>query len=214
MADEPAREEAPPDAAFAWHVASRLGEIEGEARANAFRALGVLLFYGLELLAYHGETLGLPFSYARPVDQHRAISLIAAAWTLMAVVVDALIRRRLAPWGLPYASTGADVALLTALLAVSEGPASPFVVGYFLVLGLAGLRLSLPLVRFATALAAAGWVVLLGIAKGAGKDLPPRYHQALLLCSIVFAGLLLGQAVRRARKVAEEYAERRASPPA
>lgn len=204
--DGPGRED------FAWHVASRLGEIEGEARANALRAIGILLFYGLELLAYHGETLGLPFAYARPLEQHRAISLLAAGWTLVAVVVDALLRRRLAPWALPFASTGADLVLLTALLAVSEGPRSPFVVGYFLVLGLSGLRLSLALVRFTTALAAAAWLALLGIAHLTGRDLPTRYHQALLLASIVFAGILLGQAVRRARRVAEEYAERRGAP--
>jgi len=199
-----------PASDFSWHVCARLAEIDGEARANLLRGLGIALFYGLELAAFHGVSLGpLALSHPRSSEQHGAISLLAGAWALMSVAVTVLLRRRFVPPALKFATTAGDLVFLTAILAVSDGPRSPLTVAYLLVIALAALRMSLPLVRVATAASGACWLVLLGVSRANGTNSIPRYAQVVFLLAIVFLGVMLGQAVRRARRVAEEYAERR-----
>jgi len=51
-------------------------------------------------------------------------------------------------------------------------------------------------------------LALLGITRCTDRETVPRYHQAVFLAALVILGVMLGQAIRRARKVAEEYAER------
>ena len=207
-ASDPDPEGTTPD--FPWHVASRLGEIDGEARANVLRAAGIALFYGTELAAYHGVALGsLGLSYARSALEHEVISLLAGAWALLSLAVLALVRRRFVPPALKFLTTAGDLVLLTAILATSDGPKSPMIVGYLLVVVLAATRLSLPLVRAATVGAGVSFLVLLGVARARDAASPPRYHQLVFLLAIGFLGVMLGQLVRRARRVAEEYAERR-----
>lgn len=206
MQPEPMRGEA---AEFDWHVARRLGEIEGEARANALRALALVAGYGLELLAYHAVPLGpLTLTYPRSAEAHLSISLLAAVWALLCLGVHSALRLQVAPPALKYVVTAADLALLTGVLAVGEGPTSPFAVAYLLVVALAGLRQSLPLVRCATGGAIACYVALLGIARANDQAAPPRYHQCVLVLAVLLLGLMLGQGIRRARRMAETYARR------
>lgn len=207
-ASKPESEGSTPD--FSWHVASRLGEIDGEVRANVLRAAGIALFYGTELAAYHGVALGsLGLSYTRSALEHEIISLLAGAWALLSLAVLALVRRRFVPPALKFLTTAGDLVLLTAILATSEGPRSPMIVGYLLIVALSATRLSLPLVRAATVGAGMSFVALLGIADARAAATLPRYHQLVFLLAIGFLGVMLGQIVRRARRVAEEYAERR-----
>jgi hypothetical protein len=197
---------------FAWHVARRVQEIRGEARANVLRAIGVALFYGVELAAAKGVKLGfLELAYDRPEATQQAITAVCGAWALMALAVLAALRQRFVPPWLKFATTLADVAFLTAVLTVSAGPRSPMTTGYFLLVGMAALRMSLPLVRVATAASVLGYLWLLGFAKWFAKsDLTiPRYHQVVFALALVFLGVVLGQVMRRARAVAEDYAQRR-----
>ena len=92
---------------------------------------------------------------------------------------------------------------------------SPLVSVYFLILVLAALRLALPLVWFATAgsvtayfcvLGFAKWPERFGITKLLGEsaaDLSvPRYHQVIVLLTLVLMGVMLGQIVRRVHRLA------------
>jgi hypothetical protein len=56
----------------------------------------------------------------------------------------------------------------------------------------------------------AGYLALLGYAKWfADRDLRvPRYHQIILLLALALTGVVLGQVIRRVRRIAEEYAAR------
>jgi hypothetical protein len=202
----------PPDRDFSWHVVSRRQEVAGEARANLVRAAGVAVFSGLEIAAYHGLKVGsFDLSYRGTFEVHRAVTTLCATWALASLVVLACLRVQRVPEWLKYATTAGDVAFLTAILTVSEGARSPATVAYFLILALSALRMSLPLVRTATALCALGWLWLLGTAEAfPGREATvPRYHQVVFLAAVLFAGILLGQVVRRARAIAEEYARRR-----
>jgi hypothetical protein len=115
---------------------------------------------------------------------------------------------------LKFASTAADVVLLTAILVVADGPKSPLVVGYFLIIALAALRLSLRLVWFATGGVMAGYVCLLGFARwfAAPRELRvPRTHEAIFVLALALTGIVLGQVIRRVGKMAREYAARRSA---
>lgn len=195
-----------------WSVVERWGEFEGEARANLLRLAAIAAFYLVELANYQGFRLG-PLDLPRVVDRpfHRAATAVAVAWVLLALGVWACLQWRLLPSALKYATTGADLALMTCVLTISDGPRSPLVVGYFLILAVAALRFSLPLVRFATLGALAAYLVLLGYARWfAVRDVRvPRYHEVLFLLALGLTGITLGQVLRRVRAMARDYAERR-----
>ena len=102
-----------------------------------------------------------------------------------------------------------DVVLLTVLLMVANGPRSPMVVGYFLILAMASLRFRLPLIWCATLAAAAGYVWLLGWAmwiEGVRDVRVPRYHQLIVLTALALCGIIQGQVIRRVHSLAVEYA--------
>ncbi len=195
-----------------WEVVARRGELAGELRANLLRIIGVAVFYGVELLNFHGLSLGpLEFPRVAGVDArfHLAITALCATWVLGSAGVIVALRSRIFPPALKYVTTGADALLMTGILLVADGPRSPLVVALPLLVALAGLRLRLRLVHFATLASTGAYLVLLGNAAWYRTTLRvPRYQQALVLLAIVFTGVALDQIVRRSRKVAEELLER------
>lgn len=198
-----------------WYIVGRWEEFEGEARANQLRAIGIAAFYGVELINYHGLHLGfleLPASVERPF--HLAVTLLCIAWVMVCFAVLYCRRMRYFPAGLKYASTAADIVLLTSVLALADGPRSPLVVAYFPLLALVALRLRLRLIRFATIGCLVGYLYLLGYARWFAPAerqaalLVPRYAQLIFVLGLVLTGVVLGQLVRRVRAVAEDYARR------
>lgn len=102
--------------------------------------------------------------------------------------------------------------LLTCVLCVSNGPRSPLVVAYFLIVALAALRFSLPLVRLATTGSMLGYLAVLGHAKWfAVRDLRvPRYHEVMFLLALALTGITIGQVLRAVRSMAVDYNAHRA----
>lgn len=208
----------------AWYVAQRWQEYDGEARANLLRIVAIGSFYLLHSWNYYAARGKLPnwgllqLGDAETVDQrfHLLVTLLAVAWVLAAAAVHLCLRSKFFPRWLPAAATAVDLAMLTGVLCISDGPRSPLVAGYFLIIALAALRFSLPLVRLATVGSAAGYLCVLGMAKwperfGRPADLDvrvPRYHELVVLLAIVLCGVFVGQVVRLARRVAEDYANR------
>ncbi len=193
-----------------WFIVDRWQRFEGEARANVLRIVSLGAFYAIELMNARGLELGF-LSIPKIEDvNHRAITLLCVAWTLLAVAILVCLRRRIFPPSLPYISTFCDLVLLTSVLTVAGGARSPMVVGYFLIIALSTLRFSLPLIWFATAGSMIGYFCLLGCDRWF-RDPPtslPRYHQLTVLLALLLLGVMLGQVVRRVRKAADEYAAR------
>ena len=201
-----------------WYIAERWQEYEGEGRANLLRIIGIGSFYTIHLLNYHGLRFGL-LQLAQEGDVsrefHVQVTLLAVAWTMLAVGMLLCLKQRIFPRWIKLFSTSSDLVLLTAILYVSDGPQSPLIVGYFLLIVLAVLRFSLPLVRLATIGSMLGYICLLGCAKwpktfGKGEvDISvPRYEQLIVLVALGLTGIILGQAVRRVRHLAEDFADR------
>jgi hypothetical protein len=202
-----------------WYIAERWQQYAGESRANSLRIGAIGSFYIVHLLHHYGWLHLGATKAAMPqstVAFHRDVTMLAVAWSMVSLVVLLFLQQKIFPSWLKYASTAADVVFLTAMLCISSGPRSPLVLGYPLVIVLAGLRFSLPLVRFATAGSLLGYLCVLGAAKWPERfglqasDLRvPRYHQLMTLLAIGLVGLMLGQILRRMRRLAEDFVARR-----
>lgn len=205
----------PPEHDRTWFIVARWQEFEGEATANLLRIVGIASFYAVELLNYHGLRLGgLELPKLQGVDRrfHYAVTALAVAWSLASLGVLVCLRRRVFPVALKFVSTACDLVFLTAVLVIADGPRSPLVVGYFLIVVLSTLRFSLPLVRCATAGAMGGYLFVLGHAKWFADPerrlRVERYQQIIFLLALGLAGVVLGQVIRRLRPVAEDFAAR------
>jgi len=196
-----------------WFIVGRWQQFEGEARANVLRILGIAAFYIVELVNFYGLRIGfLEMPKVEDVDlpYHQAVTALAVAWTALALGVLLCLRERVFPASLKFLSTGCDIVFLTGILVVSDGPKSPLVVGYLLLIVLSTLRFNLPLVWFTTIGCAGGYLFLLGYARWfTDREIRvPRYHQAIFLLALALTGIVLGQVIRRVRRMAKDYAAR------
>lgn len=201
-----------------WFIVSRWGEYAGEARGNLLRIIGIGAFYAVELLNFHGVDLGVG---AVSEKFHHTVTALAVAWTMVALATLVCLRQGIFPPALKYIVTFCDVLLLTGILMVADGPRSPLVVGYFLILALAALRFQLRLIWFATVASAAGYLIVLGYAKwfairpesvfGPRELTIPRSSQLIFLLALGLTGIILGQIIRRVKAMAAEFAARLAA---
>ena len=205
-----------------WFIAQRWMAYEAEARANLLRIIAIGAFYLVHLWSYFSAQGRLPnfgvlqLAGAGEINKqfHLLVTLFAVAWAMLALGILLALQHRIFPSWLPYFSTGCDIVMLTGIVCIGSAARSPLVAGYFLILILSALRLSLLLVWFSTAGCALAYLCVLGIAKwperfGITKMLGetisdlrvPRYHQMIMLLAIVLAGVMLGQIVRRIRRI-------------
>ena len=196
-----------------WYIVGRWLEFEGESRANVLRLIAIAAFYVVELINYHGLSLGV-IEMPKVVDSrfHLTVTSLVVAWTLVGLIVLYCQSHHFFPWAMKFVSTGFDVVFLTFVLAAASGPKSPLLVGYFLLIALSALRFNLPLVWFTTLSSMAGYVVLTGFAKWYATQFHvPRYHQLITLLAMALLGIIVGQVIRRVRGIAVDYAQRSVS---
>jgi hypothetical protein len=193
-----------------WHVTARLEQLRGEERANALRVLGVAVFYAIEVVNRYGiSAFGVELPRVDGVDAsfHAMATALAAAWVALAAGIFIALKNRVFPPALKYVSTGADLFLLTAVLTLADGPRSPMLFAYFLVIALSGLRASRALVVFATvgSVAGYGWLLLDALARRPQLSVPPHW-QITTAASIVLSGVVVGQIVSAMHRAAVSYA--------
>ena len=200
-----------------WYIVERWQEYEGEARTNLLRILAIGVFYLVELAQYHWfPPAGDAEDFAA---YHQKVTALAVAATMVSLAVLLCLRMRVFPAFLKYVTTGCDLLLLTALASVDhgakspapDGPASPLVLIFFLILALAALRFSLGLVWFATLGSILGYLALVGLADKKWFDQDhavPMVTQLITVLSLGLTGIVLGQIIRRVRSLAEEYSHR------
>ena len=145
---------------------------------------------------------------------HASVTALAVAWTMVALATLVCLRRQFFPAAMKFVTTACDLVLLTAVLTIADGPRSPLVVVYFLIIALAALRLNLRLMWMTTLGSMAGYLFLLGYvdycapAERAAAMSVPRYYQLIVLVALALAGVVLGQVIRRVRLMAEDFARR------
>ena len=211
-----------------WFIIQRWQAYEAEGRANLLRIIAIGAFYIVHLWSYFSAQGRVPnFGFFQLAETgeinrqfHILVTLLAVAWAMLALGILLALQQRMFPRWLPYFSTGCDIVLLTSIICLGSVARSPLVAGYFLILILATLRLSLPLIWYATSGCALAYLCVLGCAKwpntfgidtivAAGVEIRvPRYHQVIVMLAIILAGVMLGQIVRRVRRLAEQFAQR------
>lgn len=200
-----------------WYIVSRWQEYDGEGRTNLLRIVSIGAFYLVELANYHWLAPGR--ENADFTAYHQKVTALAVAGTMVSLAVLLCLRLRVFPAILKYVSTGCDILLLTALASVDhgksspapDGPDSPLILVYFLILALAAVRFSLGLVWFATLGSMVGYLALVGLADktwfDADHTVPPVTQLITVLC-LALTGIVLGQVIRRVKSFTEEYAAR------
>ncbi len=212
-----------------WFIAQRWQAYAAESRANLLRIAAIGAFYLVHLWSYFSSQGRVPnFGFFQLADAgeiskqfHVLVTLIAVAWAMLALGILLALQQRIFPRWLPYFSTACDIVLLTSIVCLGGMARSPLIVGYFLILILSGLRLSLPLIRFATVGSLVAYSCVLGCAKwpehligspstgvSSAEFRVPRYHELIELLAIAMAGVMLGQIVRHTRELAEDFARR------
>jgi hypothetical protein len=193
-----------------WYIVGRWQEYDGEGKANLLRLVTICVFYVLQLIHFYFLTP----AGERDLTFHRAATTLAVAASLLSLAVLLCLRGRIFPAGLKFLSTGADVLLLTMLAAVGAGPNSPLVLAYFLVIAMAALRFSLPLVWFATPCTMIGYLALISIKDDRLFDanhVVRPVEQLVMLATLALTGIIIGQVIRRVRSLADEYSQRMAA---
>lgn len=197
-----------------WADARRLEAWAGEVRVNLLRAAALIVFYGHHLLDVY--VYGRDASPAAAV-YHAEVTAIVLAWTGIVFVLYLCLSRRWVPPGLKYAASFWDVTMVSALLIASpDGPRSPLLYLYFVVVAASSLRLSLPLIYATTfgVMAAAtlvmGHYVFYRVGREAyyAADSPyriARSSEIIFLLSVGAVGLFAGQIVRQARRLVRGY---------
>jgi hypothetical protein len=198
-----------------WADARRLEGWAGEVRVNLIRAIALVAFYGHHLL----NVYVFADDPSLKGDYNAAVTAVVIAWAAAVFALYYCLSRRWVPPALKYVATVWDLALITALLIANpDGPRSPLIFLYFVVIAAAPLRLSLRLVQVTTFSAMLAALLLLGqyvfvrigrdayYAEGAEKTVRiARSSQVVFFLALGACGLLAGQVVRQARRLVEGY---------
>jgi hypothetical protein len=193
----------------AWFITSRWSELEGELRAAVWRIAFVIAFYAVQLVHY----LFLAEPSGAELLFQRQVTYVAAAWLFVSLTVMIAVTQRWFPPALKFVGSGCDVALLTAAAHIGNGPASPLVHIYAIIIVMAGLRMSLSLIWFTTIACLVGYLALVAAADAVWFDpdhVTPPVTTIVTLLSLSAVGLIVGQIIRMGRKAAEQYVTRRA----
>lgn len=197
-----------------WYITSRLGDYEGETRANLLRLIAICALYVVHLLNIYG----FAENSKELTGFHQQVSLVATFGLMLAAITSLALTRQFFPATIKYLTTFGDLALITMAASIRygasdqiEGPNSPLVLAYFIAIAMTSLRLSLGLVWFATLGSMACYLALVGMVDSkwfdANHAVAPVRQLFTLLC-LGSVGVVIGQGVRRTRAIAEDFLKR------
>lgn len=198
-----------------WRIILRWQEFTAENRVNLIRAIGLAVFYSIQLINFNFFEIDQADLDASTTF-HQNTTLLCAAWFAIVLAIAYCLTVRWFPNWFKYATTTIDLVMLTAIASIGSASASPLVYVYFMILVMAALRFDLWLIRITTGLAALCYVALLAISSPdwlgeadlAVEKTVPRITQMIVLASLILAGVTLGQIARRARAIADEFHKR------
>jgi hypothetical protein len=189
-----------------WADARRLESWAGELRLNLIRLLAIAGFYGYHLL----DAFVLRDDPALRGQYHTLVSVVTFAWAVGALTLQLYLLNRWVSASLKYVATTWDLVMITAVLMIGRDPYSLFTVLYVLVVAAAALRLSLPLIYTATLGAMAAFLFFHGYIRYwlemPDDDRLSHAQQTIFLLALAVTGLIVGQVVRQARRLAQGQA--------
>jgi hypothetical protein len=170
----------------------------GDQKANRIRLAAVGLFTINEFINYHVWHV---------VDKkfHVGSLLIVGIWVAATALFSIMLREHIWPRAISYVIVSTDVLLLTWLLFLADGPKSPLVVLYFLIVALSGVRVD-PMVCLYTAAASAfGYGAVLEFVKRQKPEfLVPPHHAIIVALALLLMGVVMAHLVGRALTLLNE----------
>lgn len=165
-------------------------EHEGERKINRLRLAGIFAFFLNEMFVYHG--LG-----AVDAAFHSRALMVCAAWMLFALAAWwAVSRRGFYHRSVKYAVSAADALFLFWLLAVADGPSSPVVPAFYVLIAFSALRYSRKATFACAVFSAAAFLGLQYEALSRRPDLAlPAYAVGIHLLSMLLMGAAAGYVV-------------------
>lgn len=195
--------------AIAVTVARRVYAIEAEARINLLRLVGVAVFFTLHVVnrAFVGLDAGRVVDLGGtkvPVFDTVAIS-VAVAWAGAAGAVLLLLRTRFVSRVVGPMVTLADVLFLSILVLVGNGPTSPMLYAFPLVIAVTGLRGRSADVWLATVATTAAYGLAIGAAlRFHPSFMPPTHHILFVVASLGLMGLVTDLGVGSTWRLVED----------
>jgi hypothetical protein len=174
---------------------------EGDQKANRVRLAVVGLFTLNELANYHVlHVVDLRF--------HVGSLLIVGLWLLATALFHVMLREHLLPRATSYIIVSTDILLLTWLLFLGDGPKSPLVALYFLVIALSGIRVDPSVCLYTGAAAAFGYGAVLEFTKRQRPELlVPPYHAVIVALALLVMGWIMAHLVSRALVLLQQAME-------
>jgi len=163
-----------------------------DRRSNAIRLGAVGVFTVNEFINYHVlHVVDLRF--------HVGSLLIVGIWVLSSILFTILLREHIWPRQISYVIMSTDVLLLTWLLLLADGPKSPLVVLYFLIIAMSGTRVDPRVCLFTAGAAAFGYGAVLQFTKLQRPEfLVPPYHAVIVALALLLTGVVMAHLVGRA----------------
>ena len=145
---------------------------------------------------------------ALDANQHILILAILGTWAAVSFACQALLREEHRTGIVARVWLGSDALFLTAALATNRGQDSPLVVLYGLIVAASGLWMRAGLVRFTTAVAVLGYLVLVGGAAAQGELRSAPLHHLIAIVALVAAGEAIAYQARRVRLLGRYFGDR------
>src|SRR5882672_3301761 len=170
----------------------------GDAKANRIRLVALALFTVNECVNYY---------LLHVVDKrfHIGSLLLVALWFVMACIFGLLLRFHYLPRSSPYVMASADLLLLSWLLCFADGPKSPLVAVYFLIIGLSGIRLNPVVALYTSGGAAFCYLSVLEFTKRQKPEfLVPIFHAVIIVISLLLMGFIMAHLISRVLSLLNE----------
>lgn len=193
-----------------WYIVRRWQTYAGELRALILRAIAVVVLYACQLthhfLVLTGEARAANLRFQQGATGVAVLLLVVSLLTLL------LVLKRFLPAWLPFLTTAIDLLAIAALVTLAGGPMMTSLTGaFYLVVAMAGLRFDLKLVWGTTLGAMVAYLASVGAVDDSWFDanhVVPLVQQGVSLACIGATGIVVGQIVRLARPLAEQFDER------
>ncbi len=198
-----------PTADRQWFIVRRWQTYASELRVLLLRVIAVAVLYGCQIahhlsLTEEGQEANLLFQ--------RVATGAAVLLVVVSLLVLLLVMKRILPVWLPYLTTIVDLLAIALLVGIAGGPMATSLTGaFYLVIAMAGLRFDLRLVWLATLGAMAAYSGTVGMVDDAWFDadhVVPLIQQGVAMACLGGTGIVVGQIVRLARPLAQQYHER------
>ena len=164
---------------------------EGDMKANRIRIAALFIFAINECLNYY---------VFHVVDKrfHIGSLLVVFMWFVCAGIFQWMLRHHVWSERAPYLMVSVDLLWMTWLLFLADGPKSPLVAIYFLIIALSGIRLSPRLCLYSSGAAVFGYLSVLQFVKNqAPQFMVPRSHETIVILSLFFMGIIMAHLMSR-----------------